>query len=347
MNKFKKYASVMIGLLIVISSLTACQQTTPTTVPSTEAPAVATPTVESATVKKTAFITPEPLGDPFTDMVLRGMQKALFEVGGDVKVIEAQSSAEYQDQIRSLARLGYDPVLVMWDDLGNEVAKVAPEFPNTHFIIFDSYIDPGLSNVQSVAIEPAPASFLAGIAAAETTKTDKVAFIGGADIPVIIHFLAGYEAGIKYAKPSTELRVAFAGTWTDPAVGREMALTLYDEGYDVIFEASNKTGLGVIQAADETKNFVISTDFWKGDMTPQLIWSALKPGDEAVYLSIKSAYEGSFQSGVFDYGLDDGAALYDQRDFDKLSPSAQEMVLKAVEEIKSGTVDVPVDTTTR
>ncbi len=344
MNKF--ILSRFLGVALVVLVLTACSGQAPAAAP-TAAPTAAQTTAPAKTYKA-AFITPEPLGDPFTDMVLAGMKKALKEAGGETKVIEAKSSAEYQDQVRSIAKLGYDPVIVMWDDLGNEVTKVAPSFPNTHFVVFDSYLDPKLPNVQSVAIEPAPASFLAGIVAAKTSKSGRVAFLGGADIPVIIHFLAGYEAGIKYANPQTKLTVSFAGTWIDPAIGREMALSLYKDGYDVIFEASNKTGLGVIQAAAETKkDFAISTDFWKGFMTPQLLWSALKPGDEAIYVSVKSVFDGKFKSGVFEYGLKDGAQLYDERDFNRLPAEVQQLVRQAVEGIAKGSITVPTDTSTR
>lgn len=345
MKKFMFFTGCFLASIFL---LTAC---TPTPVATTEAAvgvSTSAPTPGPVT-KKAVFITSEPLGDPFTDLAVKGLQKALFEAGGDIKIIEAQSSAEYENQIRSLADLGYDPIVVIWDDLSNAAVKLAPTYPNTHFILFDTYIDNGnLPNTENVEIDPGPACYIAGIVAAKTSVTGKVAAVLGADIPFIIGgFFAPWEAGVRSVDPNITVKTAVAGTWIDPNVGRELALQLANQGFDVIFDMANKTGLGVIQSAVEGKYYVMSTDFWKGDLSPNLIWSALKPADEALYIAVKSVYDGTFKAGVLSYGPAMGAALYDPRDFNKLSPEVQAMVLQAVEDLKSGKITLPTDTTTR
>jgi len=311
--------------------------------------AQAAPAETGSVGKKAAFIVSEPLGDPFTDMAVKGLQKALFEVGGDLKVIEAQSSAEYENQIRSLADLGYDPIVVVWDDLANAAVKVAEKYPDTHFLLFDTYVPNGdLPNTKNVTINPGPACYVAGYVAAKLSKTGKIADVLGADIPFVVGgFFAPWEAGAKAANPDVIVKTANAGTWVDPNIGRELALQLAEDGFDVIFDTANKTGLGVIQTAVEGDFLVMSTDFWKGDLSPNLVWSALKPGDEALYVATKSVFDGTFEPGVLDYGPAMGAALYDQRDFDKLPTDIQQEVLAVVEDLKAGKITIPTDTATR
>jgi basic membrane protein A len=298
---------------------------------------------------KAAFIISEPLGDPFTDMSVKGIQKAMTEVQGDFKIIEAQSSSEYQSQIRSLAELGYDPIIVVWDDLADAAAQLAPDFPDTHFILYDAFIaDPELPNVQFVWVDSAPACYIAGIVAANLTETGNVAAVFGADLPFLIGgFFAPWEAGIKSVNPDINISSANAGTWLDPNVGRELALQLAAEDNDVIFDMANKTGLGVIEGAVEGDYIVFSTDLWKGDLSPNLLWSSLKPGDEALYIAVMDIYNGNFEPGIFLYGPADGASLYDMRDFNKLDPDVQKLVEEAAADLHAGKIDLPTDTDTR
>jgi len=286
----------------------------------------------------------QPKGDPFGELVYSGIERLQKEVGNNLSInlVESVDKAEYTDQVRSAAEGGANPVLVLWDDLANTVVQLAPSYPKTNFIIIDSLVTANLPNVKTVVIQPTAAAFVAGVVAAETTKTKKIGFVGGADIPVIENYYAGFAAGIKYVDPSIQILEEYAGTFIDPNKGLEVATNLFNQGADIVMHAANKTGLGVIQAAKQAGKKAIGVDMWQGDVAPgYVLWTALKPADEATYLAAKEALSGNFQKGMWTYGPAQGATLYDKRDFDALSPDLQAIVTKVVEQIRSGAIVVP------
>lgn len=341
---------MLLNLVLILALLGAgCQAAATTTAP-TSAP-VTQPTTAATNApaqvsgaSSIILIMSQPKGDPFGDLVYSGLQRLQTEVGSQlsIKLVESVDKAEYTDQVRSAAENGANPVLVLWDDLANAVVQLAPSYPKTNFIIIDSLVTADLANVKTVVIQPMAASFIAGVVAAETSKTKKVGFVGGADIPVIENYWAGFASGVKYVDPSIKIDEQYAGTFIDPNKGLEIGTTLFNQGDDVVMQAANKTGLGVLQAAKQAGKQGIGVDMWQGDQAPgNVLWSALKPADEATYTAAKEALTGKFTKGMWSYGPAQGASLYDKRDFEKLSPDVQAIVLKVVEDIKSGKLVVP------
>ncbi len=290
------------------------------------------------------LIVSQPKGEPFATMVNNGMEMLQKEMGDkfSFRMVESLDKAEYEEQVRSAAEMGNNAVLTLWDDLANAVVEIAPQYPNTKFIIIDSYVTKDLPNLKTVVIEPQEGSFIAGVVAAKTTKTKKVGFVGGADIPVIENYWAGFAAGVKFADPTVEIKEVYAGTFIDPAKGLEIATLLFKQGCDIVMHAANKTGLGVIKAAQQMKGKAIGVDMWQGDVAPgYVLWSALKPADTATYLAAKQAAEGKFQNGLWIYNMKSGAKLYDQRDFNALSGNLQQIVRKVETMIRNEAIKVP------
>lgn len=327
-------------LLAFAMVMAACQ---PAASPTTQAQAeVSVPEISEQA--KIVMIVSQPKGEPFATLVDNGMQKLKSEMGEnlDYRLVESLDKAEYTEQVRAAAEGGANPVMVLWDDLANAVLEVAPEFPDTKFIIVDSYVTADLANVKTVVIEPQEASFIAGVVAAKTTQSKIVGFVGGSDIPVIENFFSGFAAGVKYVDPSIEVKEVYAGTFIDPAKGLEVGNLLFNQGADIVMHAANKTGLGVIKAAEEAKKLAIGVDMWQGDVAPgYVLWSALKPADIATYLAAKQTVDGEFESGMWFYTLKEGAALYDARDFKALEPTVQEAIQQVEERIKGGEINVP------
>ena len=342
MKKLVYLLSFALSFLLLLSS---CQ---PEAAPVEEAPAEEAPaeeiTAEEAKPVKIVLILSQPKGEPFADLVDSGMQKLKEEMGDnlDYRLVESLDKAEHIEQVRTAAEMGANPVMVLWDDLASAVLEVAPDFPDTNFIILDSFESAELPNIKNVIVYPHEACFIAGIVAAETTETKVLGFVGGADIPVIENFFAGFAAGVKYVDPTIEVKEVYAGTFIDPAKGLEIGSLLFDQGADIVMHAANKTGLGVIKAAEEADKMAIGVDMWQGDVAPgYVLWSALKPADAATYLAAKQAADGEFEPGFWYYTMKEGAKFYDMRDFDALSPELQNIVKKVEEKIVSGEIVVP------
>ncbi len=189
------------------------------------------------------------------------------------------------------------------------LGKVAKEFPNIHFTIIDSVVD--LPNVQSIVFKEQEGSFLVGMLAAMASKTGKIGFVGGMDIPLVRRFQCGFEQGIKYANPNAELITNMTGTtpaaWNDPGRGAELAKGQFDRGVDVVYAAAGSTGLGILQATKDRGKLGIGVDSNQNHLHPgNMLTSMLKRVDLATYNSFKAAQDNQWKGGVQVLGLKEG-----------------------------------------
>lgn len=281
----------------------------------------------------------QPAGNPFADLVYAGMVKAAQEKGIKPQQIPGVQAGAYEQQLRSAALAGNNPIAVLWDDLGNAVARVAPDFPDTKFLVIDSAVDPKLDNVQTVLIDSSQSSYLAGVVAASLTKTKKVGFVGGQDMGVVNEWACGFKAGLKKGDSTVDFVVNYAGTFTDPQKGQQIANAMAGEGIDVIFQAANQTGLGVISGAADRGIMAIGSDSWQGDVAEGSVpWSALKDAGAATYTSTINVIDDHFKSGLFVYDSTQGAPLYDARDYDALAPAVKSAVDAVEPQLRDGTI---------
>ena len=204
-----------------------------------------------------------PKGDPFIDLAFSGLEQLGKDKGIDVRIIEALDKSEHEEQIRAMAELGANPIYVLWDNLGAAVLEVAPDFPDTKFIIADAYVETDLENVKTVVVEPQEASFIAGFVAAKTSETKHVGFVGSMDTPIINRFRAGFEAGVKYADENVKVEAVYAGNPNDPNKGSEIAKLIIGNGADIIMHATNKLARRV---KVKRNGFSYGVDEWQGKL---------------------------------------------------------------------------------
>ena len=226
-----------------------------------------------------------------------GIATLEFEIG---------SEAQREQALRRFAKRGADPVVVVGFTQASALAKVAPEFPKTRFTIIDGQVD--APNVQSLTFKEHEGAFLAGLLAAQTSKTGKVGFIGGMDIPLIRRFQCAYEQGAQHTEPKAAVVANMTGTtpaaWSDPTRGAELARSQFTAGADIVFAAAGGTGLGVYQAAKEAKRLAIGVDSNQNGLHPgTMLSSMLKRVDVAVYTTVMDARAGRWKPGANVLGL--------------------------------------------
>ena len=222
---------------------------------------------------KVALLLNGTLGDKsFMDSAASGLFKAEKELGVDGRIIEMYyDPTNWRPTLVDVSNQDYDVIIVGTFQLAAILKDVAPEHPDKKYILFDATMDyskGAFENVYSVLYKQNEGSFLAGALAALLTQSnvkginDKkiIGFIGGMDIPAIRDFLVGYEAGAKYIDPEVEIKIAFLGTFKDPARGKEAALTMFRYGVDVCFAVAGRAGLGVLEAAKERGAYAIGVD---------------------------------------------------------------------------------------
>ncbi len=282
----------------------------------------------------------------FNQAAYDGAERFKKETGVTYNEFEITNTAEREQAIRNLARRGASVVIAVGFNNHAAIETVAKEFPNVKFTIIDSVVD--LPNVQSVTFREHEGSFLVGMAAALTSKTGKVGFVGGMDVPIIRKFYKGYEEGAKHAKSSVEVFMNMTGTtptaFRDPTRGAELARGQFDRGVDVVFAAAGATGTGVYQAAKDAGKFAIGVDSNQNHLHPgTMLTSMVKRVDIAVYEAMTQARAGTWKAGARALGLKEEGVGMAIDDNNKALLSAD--VLKRIDEARQAIIDGKITVT--
>ena len=237
--------------------------------------------------------------------------------------------------------------------LGDATKKMALAHPQVRFAIVDFAYDPPVANILGLTFAEDQGGFLAGALAGLMTKSKTVGMVAGRDIPPVVRFRKGYEAGVKHVCPGCQILGVYLDSFTDPARGKTAALSQIDEGADVIFGGGGTTGSGAILGATQAGIWGIGVDqdeylttFKSGDArgAPKLLSSAMKRVDNAVYGAIKLAVEGTFTGGtqLFDAG-NDGVGLAPFHATESAIPAATKDKLRELAAgLKAGTLQTGV-----
>jgi basic membrane protein A len=281
----------------------------------------------------------------FNEGVSNGAKKFADETKTTVADFEPSNETQFEQALRRFAQRGQDPIIAVGFSQAVALEKVAKEFPNTHFTIIDSVVK--LPNVQSVVFREHEGSFLVGMLAAMASKTGKVGFVGGMDIPLVRKFQCGYEQGIKYANPNAELISNMTGTtpaaWNDPGRGAELAKGQFDRGVDVVYAAAGSTGIGILQATKDRGKLGIGVDSNQNYLHPgTMLTSMLKRVDVAAYNSFKAMQGGTWKGDVQVLGLKEGGVDWalDQYNEKLITPEMKAKVDAAKADIISGKITV-------
>ncbi len=276
----------------------------------------------------------------FNQAGYQGAERWKKETGKPYLEFEIANPTQREQAARRMAERGANPIVAIGFSQGSAIEKVAKEFPKTTFAIIDSKVD--LPNVQSITFKEQEGSFLVGIMGAMASKTGKVGFIGGMDIPLIRRFECGYEQGAKYANPKVLTVTNMTGTtpaaWNDPARGAELAKSQFASGADVIFAAAGGTGIGVYQAAKDAGKLAIGVDSNQNAVQPgTMLTSMVKRVDVAVYTAFKGVKPGVTTLGLKEDGVD---VAIDPNNAKLVTPEMKKKVEAARAGIIDGTIKV-------
>lgn len=255
----------------------------------------------------------------FNDAAGRGLDRAKNELGADVTEATAQSAeseSTREERLQQFIDAGYTNIVAVGYNYAPSVRKVAAANPNVHFALIDSTDAKG-ANVQNIVFAEQEGSYLAGVAAALKTKTNKIGFVGGVQTDLIKKFEAGYVAGAKATKPTIDVKVQYLSQapdfsgFQDPAKGKTAAAGMIQQGADVIYHASGGSGAGVLGAVHAANKMAIGVDSDQAktaavEVRPNIITSVVKQVDVGVYSFVKQVKEGTFKSGPATFDLKGG-----------------------------------------
>ena len=282
----------------------------------------------------------------FNEGVWNGIQRFQSETGIEVMEFEVTNEAQREQALRRMAERGATVVLGIGFAQADAIAAVSAEFPDTQFSIIDvSWLDS--PNLRQYAFKEHEGSYLVGVAAAKASKTGKVGFVGGMDIPLISRFACGYVGGVKSVDANLEVFQNMTGTtpsaWNDPAKGAELTRSQIDRGADVVYHAAGGTGTGVIQAAADAGKLAIGVDSNQNGLAPgSVLTSMLKRVDVAAYETFMDAKNGEFTAGVNILGVAEGGVDWavDENNASLITADIKAAVEAARADILSGKVSV-------
>lgn len=288
------------------------------------------------------------LGDKsFNDSAMRGMTLAKEQHGIEFDFAEPTAIAEYQPFLMQFANTRqYDLIISIGFDQADALNEVAARFTDQKFAIVDMVV--GKPNVASFVYKEKERGFLMGVASAlMTTKADDprinpekvIGVIGGMKVPLIDANIAGFITGAKYVDPEVKALHSYVGHWADPAKGKELALSMIEQGADVVWGAAGRSGLGVINAAQEKNLYTIGSDSDQGYLAPEnVLTNGMKLVDQTLLLAIKQVLDGTFEGKINVLGVAENVIGYSK----SLLP---EDVIKALEDVKTkivaGEIEIP------
>jgi len=282
----------------------------------------------------------------FNEAAFRGAQRFQAETGIAFREFEITNETQRAQAFANMARRGASIVVGVGFTQRAALESIAQQYSDKKFTLIDAVSK--LPNVQSVVFREQEGSFLVGVLAAMASKSHKLGFVGGMDIPLIRRFAAGYAAGARYADPATEIFVNMTGTtpaaWQDPARGAELARSQFDRGADVVYAAAGSTGLGVLQAAADAKKLAIGVDSNQDHLHPgTMLTSMVKRVDLAVYQAFRSAKDGTWKAGTRSLGVAEDGVGYtvDDDNAALVTPEMRAKADAARADIIAGKIAVP------
>ena len=281
----------------------------------------------------------------FNQSAFEGAER--FKKETNIKYLEAQASSDTQAEqvLRGLARKKMDLIAAVGFSQTQAVQKVAQEFPNVRFVLIDA-VAKG-NNINSVMFKEEEGSYLVGVAAAIASKSKKIGFVGGMDIPLIRAFACGYGQGAKATNAKVELLQNMVGTtaaaWNDPAKGGELARAQFDRGVDVVFAVAGGSGMGTLQTAKTKGKLAIGVDSNQNYLYPgTMLTSMVKRVDLAIYDAFTQVKNGTWKAGVTYRGLKDGGVDWalDKDNRAVVTPEIEKKVNEAKTNIINGKIKV-------
>jgi Uncharacterized ABC-type transport system, periplasmic component/surface lipoprotein len=286
----------------------------------------------------------------FNQSAWEALKKVTADTGAATKYLESKGDADMEPNLKAFVSQKYDLTWGIGLLFTDAMTKVAKENPDSKFGLIDAEVQ--LPNVESVTFAENEGSFLVGVVAGMVTKTNKIGFVGGMEIPVIKKFEAGFKAGIEAVNPEAakNLKINYVGDFSKPDLGKQAAATMYDAGVDIIFHASGASGNGVFNEAKSRKGagkdvWVIGVDKDQslefGDEIT--LTSMMKGVEEAVYKISKDLIDGNWKGGqVVTLGLKDNGVGLPETSTKNVPADVLAKVEEYKQKIISGEITVPV-----
>ena len=302
MNSVATRSSTVIHSLLA-AAMIACSGSEPARDPAAESGATARDTSRF----RVALLTPGPISDQsWNGGAYQGLMRIRDSLGATVSHIQTKTPAEFEEQFRQYGAQGYDLVFGHGFEFQDAAKRVGPDFPRTIYVTTSSSTSG--ANVAGIEFAFADASYLAGVVAGNMTQSDVLGVIGGTELPPVKESFEAFARGAKAANPRVSVLTSYVGNWDDVSAGREQALAQIGRKADIIFQNADAAGLGVFQAARETKRaLVIGSNANQNGVAPEVTIGSVVIDLPLAFLSVaREVKEKRFTPRVIKLGSETG-----------------------------------------
>jgi basic membrane protein A and related proteins len=297
-------------------------------------------TAASGAPFRVALLTPGPVSDQsWNGGAFTGLQRMRDSLGAEISHIQTKTPAEFEENFRQYGAQGYALVIGHGFEYQDAAKRVAPSFPNTVFICTSGRATG--ANLGGIAFAFEEAAYQAGMVAGALTTTGTLGLIGGTQLPPVVASFAAYVEGAKRLRPSVKVLTSYIGNWDDVGAAKEQALAQMTQGADVILQNADAAGLGVFQAARESrKALVFGSNANQNAVAPEvIIGSVVIDVPHALLTVARDVQRGGFTGKVYELGMKDDVVRLELNDAlaTRIAPAVRAQVDSVGAQLRAGT----------
>jgi basic membrane protein A and related proteins len=264
-----------------------------------------TPKSDSATQRlRVALLTPGPISDQsWNGGAYQGLLRIRDSLGAQISHIQTKTPAEFEENFRQYGAQGYDLVFGHGFEFQDAARAVAPSYPRTQFVVTSG--NTTVDNVSGMVFGFAEPSFMAGMIGGAMTRSNNVGVIGGTELPPVRESFRAFAVGARAVNPGIHVTTSYIGNWDDVSAGKEQALAQIARGVDVIFQNADAAGLGIFQAARESKRaFVFGSNSNQNGVAPDVILGSVAIDLPHAFLNVaREVRDRRFQPRIIVLGM--------------------------------------------
>ena len=260
---------------------------------------------------RVALLTPGPISDQsWNGGAYQGLLRIRDSLGAQVSNIQTKTPAEFEENFRQYGAQGYDLVFGHGFEFQDAAKRVAPQFPKTIYVTTSG--NTAGPNLAGMVFAFADASYIAGTIAGALTRSGTIATIGGTELPPVKESFAAFAAGARSVRPDVRVLSSYIGNWDDVSAGKEQALALIARGADVIFQNADAAGIGVFQAARESRRaMIIGSNANQNGVAPEVTLGSVVIDLPHAFLTLaREVKNGTFEPRVVELGEESGVVTY-------------------------------------
>lgn len=342
----KKVLALFMAVAMMTGALTACSsKESSSAATETKAESADAGSEKAAADLKIVLLLPDEINDQgWNASNYAGVEACNKELGTSMEYVEAVQEADFESTFREYAERGYNIIMAAGSQFDEAAASVAANYPNTLFVVVNGSNFDG-ANLCPLFPKEYEASYLAACVAGHITETGKFGMIGGDPNQAMKDLMAVYgKTAVEIAKErgfeDASYNLAYANSWSDIALGKQMSENMIDEGADVMFVYANELGLGVIDGAVEKNAKVVGYSSDQTTIDPKTVVASIDFDYAEMYVWAINEYLGGTLTGNQRVEVGVAEGIYYPVYTEDCPEEAREACDKAVEAVKSETVDL-------